>query len=289
MSDLNYHHLRYFREIAHDGQLTRTADRLNVAQSSLSAQIKTLEARLGHDLFHRKGRTLHLTEAGRIALEHADRIFGAGDELLATLAQTGAGVPPLKVGALSTLSRNFQMQFLESVLADQSVPLTLKSGQMEDLLTDLETMALDVVLTTDLPPTGTDFAAQRIAQQAVGLHGQSQFMRHESLEHMLAAEPLIVPSGGVIQHHMQDLFTRLGVTPTIAAVVDDMAMVRLLARSGIGIAVAPAVVLADEIASGLIQSAPFVLDIFEPFYAVTVARQFPHPALKTIKAPEPDA
>ena len=50
MDTLNYHHLRYFREVAHDGQLTRTAERLNVSQSALSMQIKTLEERLGHAL-----------------------------------------------------------------------------------------------------------------------------------------------------------------------------------------------------------------------------------------------
>ncbi len=44
---LNYHHLRYFWAVAHDGNLTRTAQRLNLSQSALSVQIKELEERLG--------------------------------------------------------------------------------------------------------------------------------------------------------------------------------------------------------------------------------------------------
>ena len=67
MSDLNYHHLRYFWAVAHDGNLTRTAERLNLSQSALSSQIKQLEERIGQTLFERRGRALHLTEAGRIA------------------------------------------------------------------------------------------------------------------------------------------------------------------------------------------------------------------------------
>ena len=52
---LNYHHLRYFWAVAHDGNLTRTAERLNLSQSALSAQIKQLEERLGQPLFERRG------------------------------------------------------------------------------------------------------------------------------------------------------------------------------------------------------------------------------------------
>ena len=86
--NLNYHHLRYFWAVAHDGNLTRTAQRLNLSQSALSVQIKALEERLGHSLFERRGRQLFLTEAGRVALDHADSIFATGQELLATLEGT---------------------------------------------------------------------------------------------------------------------------------------------------------------------------------------------------------
>jgi LysR family transcriptional regulator, transcriptional activator of nhaA len=55
MDRLNYHHLRYFREVAQEGHLTRAAERLNLSQSALSTQIRQLEERLGHALFERKG------------------------------------------------------------------------------------------------------------------------------------------------------------------------------------------------------------------------------------------
>ena len=50
---------------------------LDLTQSALSVQIRKLEE-LGHALFDRRGRRLHLTEAGRIALDHADAIFATG-------------------------------------------------------------------------------------------------------------------------------------------------------------------------------------------------------------------
>ncbi|MEZ5231742.1 MAG: LysR family transcriptional regulator [Acidimicrobiales bacterium] len=70
MSDLNYHHLRYFWAVAKEGNLTRAARQLHVSQSSLSAQIKQLETQLGQPLFTRTGRSLTLTDAGRLAFAH---------------------------------------------------------------------------------------------------------------------------------------------------------------------------------------------------------------------------
>ncbi|MDX5401033.1 MAG: LysR family transcriptional regulator [Rhodobacterales bacterium] len=284
MADLNYHHLRYFREVAHEGNLTRAAGRLNLSQSALSIQIKQLEERLGHPLFTRTGRQLILTEAGRIALDHADRIFGAGEELIATLRQTGEARQTLRIGAQSTLSRNFQLAFLRPALAAGETEIILRSGSNAVLLDALADLALDVVLTNEPPhrQDGLDLITHRLDEQPIGLYGTPARMNHPSLAAMLAHEPVILPSESTIRSGFDSLVARLGITARIVAEVDDMAMVRLLAREDIGLAIAPAVVLTDEIRAGLLQAAPFALDIVEGFYAVTARRNFPHPLLNTL-------
>lgn len=290
MDRLNYHHLRYFREVAREGNLTRVAEQVNLSQSALSTQIKTLESRLGHALFERVGRSLVLTEVGRIVLDYADQIFATGEELVATLNRESDAMPPLRVGALSTLSRNFQMQFLEPALAGGELDVVLESGSDTILLDRLHHLALDVVLTTEPARIGLgqDFTSHRLAEQSVSLHGAPSRLRHSSLAELIASEPVILPTDSSIRTGFDSLVARLDVTPRIAAQVDDMAMVRLLARQNIGIAVAPSVVLADEIGSGLLQTAPFDLDIVESFYAITMRRSFPHPALKALINPAGD-
>lgn len=287
MLNLNYHHLRYFREVARDGHLTRTAERLNLSQSALSTQIRQLERRLGHDLFERRGRRLVLTEAGRIALDHADQIFGAGEELLVTLRGTGMVRRPLRIGALSTLSRNFQLRFLRPVLGREDVEVVLRSGSGAVMLEALRTLAVDVVLTTEPPPheAARDFVAHRIDEQKVGVHGTPSRMRHGTLRELLELEPVILPTESSIRTGFDSLIARLGIAPRIAAEVDDMAMVRLLAREDAGLAIAPSVVLADELGQGVLVEAPFDLEIVESFYAVTVDRQFPHPVVTELLAP----
>ena len=287
MTTLNYHHLRLFHAVAHDGTLRGAASRLNLSQSALSTQLRALEERLGHALFTRTGRGLVLTEAGRIALDHADRIFGAGEELVAVLASGGAAGGRLRIGATATLSRNFQLAFLRPLLGRGDVALELVSGDRAFLLGALRSLALDVVL--DIEPPGPEeragLAVHRIGTEPVGLHGPPGRLDHPTLPALLAAEPVILPTESPIRFGFESLAARLGIQPRIAALVDDMAMVRLLAREGLGLAVAPAVVLADEIASGRLATAPFDLGLTETFHAILARRQFPHPAALELVSP----
>lgn len=287
---LNYHHLRYFQAVAHDGTLTHAARALNVSQSALSTQIAALEDRLGHALFDRVGRRLELTEVGRIVLDHADRIFRIGNDLGAVLERTGDAVPPLRVGAASTLSRNFQLRFLAPVL-DGASDVVLRSGEAAALLHGLRSHALDVVLLSEPPRGGDadDLAAHPLARDPVGLHGRPDLLVADTLRDLLARGRFILPSEAGIRTGFAALADRLGAVPRIVADVDDMAMVRLLVRQGVGIAVSPAVVVADELANGRLATAPFALDLALRFYAVTLRRAFPHPLLSGLLSGESTA
>lgn len=68
-------------------------------------------------------------------------------------------------------------------------------------------------------------------------------MAHKTLVELLENVPLILPTESIIRAEFENLIVELNVRPNIVANVDDMAMVRLLTREGIGVAVAPAVVL----------------------------------------------
>lgn len=287
MAELNYKHLRYFWAVAHDGNLTRTAERLNISQSALSMQIRNLEERLGHPLFERRGRQLHLTEAGRIALDHADAIFAAGEEMLSTLkgrAPTRRQV--LRVGAIATLSRNFQMTFLKPLLGRSDVELIVRSRALRELLDDLESHRLDVVLANLAPPRDatTAWVSHLIAEQPVSLVGRADRVSGPmDLKAALAAYPLVLPSlDSSIRVGFDALMDREGIRPVIAAELDDMAMLRLFAREGIGLAVVPPIVVKDELEQGVLREIAHIGSLSETFFAVTLSRRFPNPLLKVL-------
>jgi LysR family transcriptional activator of nhaA len=286
MFDLNYHHLRYFQIVAHEGHLTRASERLNVSQSALSSQIRLLEERLGQTLFERRGRALHLTEAGRIALDHADLIFETGKELVSFFKQDSLARRPLRIGAIATLSRNFQLAFLKPVLGRDDVEVVLRSGSRVELLEALSLLQLDLVLTNHPPDTGalTSYIVHRIAEQAIGLIGVPSLCPPGlSLAERLAKSPLILPatSSGP-RSDFDALVSRLGVKPRIAAEVDDMAMMRLLAREGVGLAVIPPIVVQDELASGVLVDTDHLPGIRETFFAVLTRRKYPNPLIEDL-------
>jgi LysR family transcriptional activator of nhaA len=286
MAEFNYHHLRYFWAVAHDGNLTRTAERLNLSQSAVSVQIKQLEASLGHPLFERRGRQLILTEAGRIALDHADAIFAAGRELVGTLQEQGRSRQAVRIGALATLSRNFHMEFLRPILGRQDVEIILRSGTNAELLQGLEALNLDVVLInrSPMPDAARPFVAHRLSEQPVSLFGTPDLLHeNQGLHDLLTRQPIILPTADTgVRVGFDALAERLGIRPQIVAEVEDMAMMRLLAREGIGLAVLPPIVVRDELLSGRLLEADRLPGIGETFFAVTLTRRFPNPVLSDL-------
>ena len=278
---LNYHHLQYFRAVAHEGNLTRAAQHLRVAQSALSTQIRQLEAQLGQALFARQGRTLVLTEAGRIALAYADTIVGAGNELVATLREGRRRERQvLRVGAVATLSRNFQRGFLAPLVGQPDVELVLQSGSLGELLARLGAHTLDLVLSNRRvqEDTGAAWRCRRIARQQVSLVGPPRRGAPFRFPEDLAVVPLALPSrDSEIRGGFDVLCEQYGLRVSVAAEVDDMAMLRLIARDSQAAALVPAVVVLDELRAGVLEEYALVPGLYEEFYAVTVRRQYQHP------------
>lgn len=286
MSSLNFHHLHSFWSVAREGHLTRAAEGLHVAPSALSAQIRQLEEHLGTPLFHRQGRRLVLTEAGKIALVYADDIFRGGAELVATLQEGRRGDEPLRIGAVATLSRNFLESFLRPWLGRRDAGVRLVSGRLDDLVERLRRHELDVVLGNRPPEARGEgrFSTRLLARQQVSVVGPAG-TRPLAFPGALAEHALLVPGrDSDVRSDFDAWVDRLGLRVHVMAEVDDMATLRLLARDTGGLAVLPAIVVRDELDQGLLVEHAVVPEVYEHFYAVTVDRLFPHPLLEELLA-----
>ena len=289
MAGLNYHHLRHFRAIARAGGLTAAAERLNIAPSALSTQLRLLEAALGQTLFERRAKRLDLTEAGRIALDHAEAIFRTGDELLDTLKGRGPDARRvLRIGAITTLSRNFQLELLRPMIGRGDVELVVHSGHLRDLLAQLDALTLDAVL-SNAPvarDAEKDWTSRLLDEQPVSLVGRKpKRARPFNFPEDLRETPILLPAlGSSIRAGFDLLMDQAGIRPIIMAEVDDMAMLRLLARESPGVALVPPIVVRDELRDGLLVERCRVPGLVEGFYAITRSRRFPNPLLAELLA-----
>lgn len=274
LEQLNFHHLFYFWRVAKLGHLTRAAVDLHTSQSALSAQIRQLETRLGEALFVRVGRRLVLTDTGHLVLSYAENIFGLGQEMLGRLQGHSQGIRRLRVGSVATLSRNYQENWLRPLLTDPSVVLTLESGPLEGLLVRLVQHQLDVVLANETVPADPDrpLHCHFLGSQAVSLVGPASRWEALSLRVPNDLEGLDMALPGP-RHALRAQFDALcasaGVTPRLRAEVDDMAMLRLIARDSGWLTVLPDVVVQDELRAGSLVTVGQSTQLQERFYAIT--------------------
>lgn len=288
VSELNYHHLRYFWAVAKEGNLTRAASQLHVSQSALSTQIKQVEDQLGQRLFRRTGRKLTLTEAGQLAFAHAETIFETGNELVALLRDGRSEERQvLRIGAVATVSRNFQENFIRPVLDRADVELVLVSGSLTELLSRLRIHSLDLILSNQrVHSSATDpWRCRRIARQPVSLVGRPRPDPPFRFPDDLARLPLLLPGrDNDIRASFDLLCDQLGIRCRVRAEVDDMALLRLLARDSDSIALLPSVVVQDELRSGRLVEHAVVPDLYENFYGVTAERKYAPPLIRSLLA-----
>lgn len=274
LEQLNFHHLFYFWRVARGGHLTRAARELHVSQSALSAQIRQLEERLGEALFERGGRRLVPTATGRLVMSYAENIFGLGQEMLGRLQGQREGMLRLRVGSVATLSRNYQENWIRPLLADPTVVLTLESGVLEGLLDRLAQHRLDVVLANE--PVASDperpLHCRFLGSQAISLVGPSARWTGRTLgipDGLDGADVALPGPRHALRAQFDALCLGAGVRPRLRAEVDDMAMLRLIARDSGWLTVLPDVVVQDELRSGSLVRVGQATQLQEHFYAIT--------------------
>jgi len=275
INQLNFKHLFYFWRVAKQGSLTHAAEQIQTSQSALSTQIRQLETRLGTPLFDRQGRQLTLTATGQQVFAYAESIFAMGEQMLESLDGRDEGTARVRVGSVSTMSRNFQANWLRPLLRHPKVVLSVESGSLQVLVERLLRRELDVVLANQ--PVSSDPArpvsSRFLGSQGISLVGRADRWSGTALRvpEDLDAVEMAMPS---VRHGVRLQFDALcfsaGVQPRLRAEIDDMTMLRLIARDSGWITVLPEVVVQDELHSGELVHVGESPQLTEHFYAITV-------------------
>lgn len=289
MEWLNYHHLFYFYTVAREGGVTAAANRLLLAQSTLSAQIGELEGRLGARLFEKVGRRLVLTPTGRTVMQYADEIFGLGREMLDVVRGGASDKPlPFLVGVSDALPKLVVYQLLEPALRlPTPVSLIVTEGKVEPLLADLAIHALDMVL-SDAP--AAPYLKVRTHNRLVGdcpvsvLGTASLAAKYRpGFPRSLDGAPFVMPMPGTaLRRSLDQWFDQMAIAPTVAAQVEDSALAKVMGAAGVGLFFAPSTIEVQVRRQFRAQVVGHIDDVRERFYVITTDRKIRHVAAQAV-------
>lgn len=289
MEWMNYNHLFYFWMVAREGSLARACDKMLLAPSTVSGQIRDLENVLGEKLFVRSGRNLVLTDSGNVVLSYAEEIFTTGRELQDVLKGRPAGrTLSLRIGVADVLPKLVVFHIIAPVYnIGQPVQVICHDYSADKLLAQLALYELDVVLLdTPMPPS----VRIRAFNHLLG-HCDVLFMAAKSLAsqcrsnfpHSLDGQPFILPTKGTMLRQLLDQwFDTHRIHPVIVGEFADSALLKVFGQAGKGIIAVPSVSEKEVADYYHLHSIGLADGISERFYAISPERKIQHPAVAAI-------
>jgi LysR family transcriptional activator of nhaA len=286
MDRLNYNHLLYFWLVAREGGVGKAAERLRLAQPTLSGQIRTLESVLGERLFEKVGRRLQLTEMGRLVFRYADEIFSLGEELMgAVKGRPTAGPLRLTIGLADVITKPMAHRLILPMLKEPDpVRLVVREDSPEKLLAALVANELDVLLldSSPGPDTGIVVISHRLGESGVTLLATSDLATRyrRRFPKALNGAPFLLPGRTTgLRRGLEQWFERHHVHPHVVGEFDDSALIMEFGHGGSGIFAVPSVVERDIRRKHGMARIGNVDGVRRELFAVALQKRFSHPGV----------
>lgn len=291
MEWLNYHHLYYFSVIAREGGVAAAARKLRLTHSTLSAQLRALEAHFGAKLFERRGKRLVLTPFGRDAASYADDIFRLGSELNdVARGHVSPGRRGLRVGVVAGLPKTLVHHLIAPALDDEQVgSVQVVQQSLPLLLEGLMAGRLHLALADEIPvsvPRST-VHAQVLGATKIFLYATAGIVA--SLETPFPAaldqQPFVLPPSSVpLRRSLDAWFVRKKVHVQLRAEVEDAGLLRVFGSGGRGIFPVRAALRAEVEDLHDVEMLGACDGVLERYYLLSTAQRLEHPAITAIIA-----
>ncbi|RMG13283.1 MAG: transcriptional activator NhaR [Planctomycetota bacterium] len=288
MTWINYHHLLYFWATARNGSITKACEELHLTPQTVSAQIRTLEKSLGEQLFVRAGRRMELTPTGRLVYRYADEIFKLGRELGEALRGQPARAMTLHVGMADALPKLIAHHVLEPALRlEQPVRIVCCVGRTEELLGDLATHQLDVVISDAPIPPNLRLRAYNhlLGESSVTLLGSPALAKRwrRRFPRSIDGMPMLLPTPDTtLRHALDRWFDDRKLYPEVVGEFADSAVLKVFGQHGAGVFPVPTIVEAEVRRQYKVRKVGAIEAVVERFYAISVERRVRHPAVAAI-------
>ena len=289
MDWLNYHHLFYFWTVAREGGVARAAEKLRLAQPTVSAQVNALEDSLGERLFEKQGRGLVLTDVGRTVYHYADEIFALGRELVDTVKDRPTGRQGrLSVGVSDVVPKLVAYRVIAPALAMANPPRVLcREGKPDRLFADLAIHALDLVLTDAPAPPGlrVKVFTHPIVESGVAFFATPRLAAKlaRRFPRSLDGAPMLLPSEtSALRGPLEQWLEAHDLHPSVVGEFDDGALMKAFGGAGAGVFAAPSAIEKEVRQQHAVRVLGRTNEIRERFYAALAERKITNAAVKEI-------
>jgi len=291
MEWLNYHHLLYFWTVVREGGVSKAAAKLRLSQPTISAQVKMLEAALGERLLERQGRTLALTEPGRVVYRYADEIFTAGRELQETLKGRPSGrAIQFTVGIANAVPKLIAYRLLRPAIeGPEVVQITCREDHPDQLVAQLAVHALDVVISDTPAPS---HVRVKVFNHLLGESGTTFFAAGPLARRLrrrfpgsLNGTPTLLPTiNTALRRALERWFEAEDLHPLVAGEFEDSALLKAFGESGHAVFPAPTAIEREVCRHYRVAVVGRTPSVLERYYAISAERRLKHPGVLAITA-----
>ena len=241
---LDVRRLRTLRELALHGTIRAAAESLQFTPSAVSQQLSALEREVGCELLERRGRSVHLTAAGRVLVERAEPILAQlADAEAEAKAVAGAGTLPVRIASFASAAATIVAEAAAAGTLDAHIVETdpriglarLKAGEVDvAILWEYDYVPLRITGAVELVPLFDDPIDVVMPRSHPAAAGPDVELAD------LADEPWINSTSASSCHpFLQRACVAAGFEPRVAAETVDHRTLHHLVASGVGLAVIP--------------------------------------------------
>lgn len=237
--------LHYFSAVAEELNFTRAAQRLCMSQPPLSYQIKALEEELGTPLFLRGGRTLQLTEAGKVLYRRASQLLDLAERTQEEVSSLAMGLSgTLCLGSVAGLAPFLAARWLAGFREEYPlVRFEIVNGSSDDIIDQIQRGYIELGLIAapyddehleGIPVGDEPWCAIMSRRNPLAAEPEKPLPLKE-----LAGQPLIVPHRRSRVDEIRSWFQQAGAEPTIIGEHSNYVDVLAMASADVGISIFP--------------------------------------------------
>lgn len=237
--------LHYFSVVAEELNFTRAAKRLCMSQPPLSNQIKALEEELGTPLFLRGGRTLQLTEAGKVLYRRASQLLDLAERTQEEVSSLAMGLSgTLCLGSVAGLAPFLAARWLAGFREEYPlVRFEIVNGSSDDIIDQIQRGYIELGLIAapyddehleGIPVGDEPWCAIMSRRNPLAAEPEKPLPLKE-----LAGQPLIVPHRRSRVDEIRSWFQQAGAEPTIIGEHSNYVDVLAMASADVGISIFP--------------------------------------------------